>query len=120
MPIGVIGVIYESRPNVTTDVAAICIKSGNAVILKGGKDARESYIALHKIIKRALILSKVNPEIVQFIDPKIKDAVLDIISANGLVDVIIPRGSGGLINFVRKMLLRYPSSRRELEFVIHM
>lgn len=102
VPIGVIGVIYESRPNVTTDVAAICIKSGNAVILKGGKDARESYIALHKIIKRALILSKVNPEIVQFIDPKIKDAVLDIISANGLVDVIIPRGSGGLINFVRK------------------
>jgi len=102
VPIGVIGVIYESRPNVTTDVAAICIKSGNAVILKGGKEARESYIILHKIIRRALLLSKVNPEVVQFIDPKIKDAVLDIISANGLVDVVIPRGSLNLINFVRK------------------
>ena len=102
VPIGVIGVIYESRPNVTTDVAAICIKSGNAVILKGGKEGRESYIALHKVIKKALILSRVNPEIIQFIDPKIKNAVLDIISANGLVDVIIPRGSGQLINFVRK------------------
>ena len=98
----VIGVIYESRPNVTTDVAAICIKSGNAVILKGGKEARESYIVLHRIIRRALILSKVNPEVVQFIDPKIKNAVSDIISANGLVDVIIPRGSSSLINFVRK------------------
>lgn len=102
VPIGVIGVIYESRPNVTTDVTAICIKSGNAVILKGGKEARESYIVLHKLIKRALILSKTDPEVVQFIDPKIKNTVLDIISANGLVDVIIPRGSSGLINFVRK------------------
>jgi glutamate-5-semialdehyde dehydrogenase len=102
VPIGVIGVIYESRPNVTIDVAAICIKSGNAVILKGGKEARESYIALHKIIKKALVSSGVNPEIVQFIDPKIKNAVLDIISANGLVDVVIPRGSAGLINFMRK------------------
>lgn len=102
VPIGVIGVIYESRPNVTTDVAAICIKSGNAVILKGGKEARESYIVLHKLIKNALILSKIDPEIVQFIDPKMKNVALDIISANGLVDVIVPRGSAGLINFVRK------------------
>ncbi|MFA5936792.1 MAG: glutamate-5-semialdehyde dehydrogenase [Candidatus Paceibacterota bacterium] len=102
LPIGVIGVIYESRPNVTIDVASICIKSGNAVILKGGKEARESNIVLHKIIKKALILSKVNPEIIQFIDPKIKDSVLDIISANSFIDVIIPRGSGELINFVRK------------------
>ena len=102
VPIGVVGIIYESRPNVTTDVAAICIKSGNAVILKGGKDARESNILLHKIIRRALILSEVDPEIIQFIDPKIKKAALDIISANGLVDVIIPRGSRELINFVRE------------------
>lgn len=101
VPLGVIGVIYESRPNVTTDVAAICIKSGNAVILKGGKEARESYLVLHKIIKKALVSSGVSSEVVQFIDPKIKDAVLNIIKANGLVDVIIPRGSSGLINFVR-------------------
>jgi len=102
VPIGVIGVIYESRPNVTTDIAGICIKSGNAIILKGGKEARESYIILHKIIRKALVLSKVNPEIIQFIDPKIKEAVLDIISANNLIDIIIPRGSSHLINFVRK------------------
>jgi glutamate-5-semialdehyde dehydrogenase len=102
VPIGVIGVVYESRPNVTTDVAAICIKSGNVVILKGGEEARESYIALHKIIRKALILSKVNPEVIQFIDPKIKNSVSDIISANGLIDVVIPRGGSGLINFVRK------------------
>lgn len=102
VPIGVIAVIYESRPNVTTDVAAICIKSGNAVILKGGKEARESYISLHHIIKKALISSGVNPEAVQFIDPKIKEVVKDIISANDFVDVIIPRGSSNLINFVRQ------------------
>lgn len=101
VPIGVVGVIYESRPNVTTDVAAICLKSGNAVILKGGKEARESYVALHKIIKKTLVLSEINPDAVQFIDPKIKDAVFDIIKADGLVDVVIPRGSSGLINFVR-------------------
>ena len=102
VPIGIIGIIYESRPNVTTDVTAICIKSGNGAILKGGKEARESYIILHKIIRKALVLSKVNPEIIQFIDPKIKNSVLDIISANNLVDVIIPRGSLQLISFVRK------------------
>ncbi|MFA6353624.1 MAG: glutamate-5-semialdehyde dehydrogenase [Candidatus Paceibacterota bacterium] len=101
VPLGVIGVIYESRPNVTTDVASICIKSGNAVILKGGKEARESYIILHKIIKNALIASGANYEVVQFIDPKTKEAALDIVSANGLIDVVIPRGSSGLINFVR-------------------
>ncbi len=102
VPIGVVGIIYESRPNVTTDVTCICIKSGNAVILKGGKEARESYIILHKIIKNAFLLSGVNSEAVQFIDPKIKDSVLDVITANGLVDVIIPRGSSRLINFVRE------------------
>ncbi len=102
VPIGVIGIIYESRPNVTTDVAGICIKSGNAVVLKGGKDGRESYIALHKLIKKALLSSGADSEAIQFIDPKIKNAVSDILSANGLVDLIIPRGSSGLINFVRE------------------
>jgi len=99
--LGVVGVIYESRPNVTTAVASICIKSGNAVVLKGGKEARESYLILHKIIKKALVLSGVSSEVVQFIDPKTKEAVSNIISANGLIDVIIPRGSANLINFVR-------------------
>jgi glutamate-5-semialdehyde dehydrogenase len=102
VPFGVVGIIYESRPNVTTDVAAICVKSGNAVILKGGKDARESNLILHKIIKKALVSSEVSPEAVQFIDPKIKDAVLDIVSADGFIDVLIPRGSASLINFVKE------------------
>ena len=102
VPLGVIGIIYESRPNVTTDVASICIKSGNASVLKGGKEARNSYIALHKIIRESFIKSHANPDAVQFMDPKQKDAVLDIISGRGLVDVIIPRGSANLINFVRE------------------
>ena len=102
VPIGVVGIIYESRPNVTTDVAAICIKSGNVAVLKGGKEARESYVALHKIIKKALVSAGGDSEAVQFIDPKIKDAAHAIISANDLVDVVIPRGSSNLINFVRE------------------
>ena len=101
VPIGLIGVIYESRPNVTTDVAGICIKSGNAVVLKGGKDGRESYKVLHKIIAKALTDAKVSKESVQFIDPKIKGGAEEIIKANGLVDVVVPRGSQNLINFVR-------------------
>lgn len=101
VPIGVVGIIYESRPNVTTDTAAICIKSGNAVVLKGGKEARSSYIILHKLIQKAFDAAKCNPEAVQFIDPKMDEGVLSIISAKGLVDVVIPRGSSRLINFVQ-------------------
>ena len=106
VPIGAIPIVYESRPNVTTDVAAICIKSGNAVILKGGKEARESCLALYKVIRKALILSNANPEVVQLVDSKIKDSVLDIISANGLVDVIIPRGSSEPYKFCPKKCYR--------------
>ncbi len=101
VPIGVIGIIYESRPNVTTDVSAICLISGNAAVLKGGRDGRESYIALHKIIREALRAAKTDPEAVQFIDPKIKGAAEEIITARGLVDLAIPRGSARLIDFVR-------------------
>ena len=101
VPIGVVGVIYESRPNVTINVAALCIKSGNAAVLKGGREARESNIILHKIVKNALVLSDVNPFIVAFIAPKIKDAVKSMIGAAGLIDLVIPRGSSDLINFTR-------------------
>jgi glutamate-5-semialdehyde dehydrogenase len=102
VPFGVIGIIYESRPNVTTDVTAICIKSGNAAVLKGGKEARESYIILHELIKKSFVEAGANPEAVQFIDPKNREAVMDIINAHNLVDVIIPRGSSRLIDFVRE------------------
>ncbi|MDP9249445.1 MAG: glutamate-5-semialdehyde dehydrogenase [bacterium] len=102
VPMGVVGIIYESRPNVTTDVAAICIKSGNAAVLKGGKEARESYVVLHKIIRQALVSAGVGPDAIQFIDPKIKNAAESMISANGVLDVIVPRGSQNLINYVRE------------------
>ena len=101
VPIGLLGIIYESRPNVTTDAAAIAIKSGNAVALKGGRDARETYIVLHQILKEALRKAGTSPEVVQFIDPNTTDGALSMLEAKGLIDVIIPRGSSRLINFVR-------------------
>ncbi len=102
VPIGVIAVIYESRPNVTVDTAAVCIKSGNAVILKSGKESRESSRALYKIIKKSLALSGAHPDAVQFIDPKIKNSVSQIVSAEELIDAVIPRGGKNLIDFVRR------------------
>ncbi len=102
VPLGVVAVIYESRPNVTTDVAAICIKSGNVAVLKGGKEARESSLALHKLIQKSLEESRVSKEAVQLIDPKIKNAAESIISADGWIDLIVPRGSERLIKFVRE------------------
>ena len=102
VPLGVIGVIYESRPNVTTDVAGICIKSGNAGVLKGGKEAKRSYVILHKIIREALKKGGADPEAIQFLSPEVKDSALTMIRANGLVDMVVPRGSAGLIKFVRE------------------
>ncbi len=102
IPIGVIGIIYESRPNVTVDVAGICLKSGNTAVLKGGKEARESNLALYKTIRHALKKSGVSENAVQLIDPKSKEAAQEMIKANGLVDVVIPRGGAGLIKFVRE------------------
>src|SRR3989344_6227288 len=87
VPLGVIGVIYESRPNVTTDVAGICIKSGNAGVLKGGKEAKRSYVILPKIIREALKKGGADPEAIQFLSPEVKDSALTMIRANGLVDM---------------------------------
>ncbi|MES2023071.1 MAG: glutamate-5-semialdehyde dehydrogenase [Patescibacteria group bacterium] len=101
VPLGVVGIIYESRPNVTTDVSAICIKSGNAAVLKGGKEARNSYIVLHNLIKKAFVSAGANPDAIQFIDPKDREIVNQIIKANDYIDMIIPRGSHRLISFVR-------------------
>ena len=102
VPLGVVGIIYESRPNVTTDVAAICIKSGNVAVLKGGFEARESCVVLHRLIKDALVSAGASPDAVLFVDPKTKNIAQSIITASGLVDVIIPRGSQNLINYVRE------------------
>ncbi len=101
VPLGVIGVIYESRPNVTIDVFSLCFKSGNGCILKGGKEAYHSNTILIKIIKNALALNSLTENIV-YLMPSERDAVYDLLNAVGLVDVCIPRGSQSLINFVRE------------------
>lgn len=101
VPLGVIGVVYESRPNVTTDVTAICIKSGNVVILKGGREAQHSYAVLLRVIQTALRQAGIDPYAVQMLEPTKRELVQQLITANGLVDVVIPRGSQRLIEAVR-------------------
>lgn len=100
VPLGVVGIIYESRPNVTSDCAGLCIKSGNAVILKGGKEAFHSNQAIHKILTKALSHTAVDPNAVQWIDTMDRKAVAILLQLEGLVDVIIPRGGEGLIRYV--------------------
>jgi glutamate-5-semialdehyde dehydrogenase len=101
VPLGVIGVIYESRPNVTTDVAGICIKSGNAALLKSGKEAQHSYAALFTVIQRALTKAGVTKDAVQMIDPTQRELVEDLITADRYVDLLVPRGGQGLIHYIR-------------------
>lgn len=101
IPLGVIGIIYESRPNVTIDVFSLCFKSGNGCILKGGKEAHHSNSIIIKLIKKALALNDVNQDVVYLMPPD-REVVYDLLNAVGLVDVCIPRGSQSLINFVRE------------------
>lgn len=101
VPLGVIGVIYEARPNVTFDVFSLCLKSGNALILKGGSDAKDSNAAILKIIHQVLEENGVDKNIVQLLPPD-REATREMLQAVGFVDIIIPRGSQGLINFVRE------------------
>lgn len=100
VPLGVIGIIYEARPNVTIDAAALCLKSGNSVILKGGSDAFNTNKAIVQIIKNAICKFGLPQEIVQFIDIKDRRAVNYMMKLNEYLDVIIPRGSRGLIQNV--------------------
>ena len=101
IPIGVIGVIYESRPNVTSDVASLCFKSGNVVILKGGSEAINSNRALAKLFRKALKKNKVDENFIQFIDSK-KRKLVDIMISKmkKYIDVIIPRGGKNLVKKV--------------------
>lgn len=101
VPFGVIGVIYEARPNVTADVFALCFKSGNACVLKGGHDADSSNAAIVATIKEALLESGIDPSVLTIL-PSTREASKELMSARGLVDVIIPRGSRQLIDAVRK------------------
>jgi glutamate-5-semialdehyde dehydrogenase len=100
VPIGVIGVIYEARPNVTVDVTGLCLKAGNSVVLRGGSEAINSNIALVKILKEALKKEKMHEGVVSYIDIPEREAVLEIVKLEGIIDLIIPRGGEGLIRTV--------------------
>lgn len=100
VPLGVIGIIYEARPNVTADAAGLCLKSGNAVILKGGSEAMESNKTIAAILAQAAEGAGIPAGSIQFIDTSDRQAVQDLIHMNGLVDVVIPRGGAGLIQAV--------------------
>ena len=104
IPIGVIGVIYESRPNVTSDVASLCFKSGNVVILKGGSEAINSNKALAKLFRKALKKNKVDENFIQFIDSKQRRLVDIMLSKmKKYIDVIIPRGGKNLVKKVLEL-----------------
>jgi len=101
VPIGVIGIIYEARPNVTFDVFSLCFKSGNATVLKGGSDAHDSNTAIVAVIHQVLIKHGLDVNMVQLL-PADREATAELLKADKYVDLIIPRGSQGLIDFVRK------------------
>ena len=101
VPFGVIGIIYEARPNVTFDVFSLCLKSGNACILKGGSDADCSNKAIIKVIHSVLERMGVDKQVVELL-PSDRETTAELLEAVGYVDLIIPRGSSGLINYVRE------------------
>jgi len=101
VPFGVVGAIYESRPNVTFDVFSLCIKSGNACILKGGSDARNTNIAIVSIIKRVLNECGLDENVITLLPPG-REETIQLLNARGFVDLLVPRGSKGLIDYVRE------------------
>ena len=102
VPLGVIGIIFESRPNVTVDAGCLCLKAGNAVILRGGSDAINSNKCLVGIMRKAAENHGVNPDIVQLVEDTSRETATQLMQANEYLDVLIPRGGGGLINAVVK------------------
>lgn len=101
VPFGVIGIIYEARPNVTFDVFSLCLKSGNACVLKGGSDAHDSNEAIVQVIKAVLLNHGLDENTLALLPPD-REATAELLHAHGFVDLIIPRGSQSLINFVRE------------------
>jgi glutamate-5-semialdehyde dehydrogenase len=102
VPLGVIGIVYESRPNVTVDAFGLALKSGNAILLRGSSTAIHSNIALVKAIKEGLKKTEIPEGVVEFIDDTDRDLVLQMLRSNDFLDLVIPRGSGALIDFVVK------------------
>lgn len=97
VPFGVVGIIYESRPNVTSDAAALCIKSGNACVLRSGKEAAKSANAIVDALKIGLEKSGINPDCVSLVKDTSRESANEMMTANGLIDMLIPRGGKGLI-----------------------
>jgi glutamate-5-semialdehyde dehydrogenase len=102
VPVGVIGIIYESRPNVTADAAGLCLKSGNSVILRGGSEAIHSNKAIGECVSRGLVETGLSKEIVQVVETTDRAAVGALITLNDYVDIIVPRGGKGLIERITK------------------
>lgn len=102
VPLGVVACIYESRPNVTIDITALSLKSGNAAVLRGGKEAQHSNAALGALVQRALETSSVPPAAVQVVSDPDRAHVDELLAMHDLVDLIVPRGGPGLIDYVRR------------------
>lgn len=102
VPLGVVACIYESRPNVTIDIAALCLKSGNASLLRGGKEARHSNRALGEVIERALAGSDIPADAVQVVSDPDRAHIEELLKAHDLIDMVVPRGGPGLIAHVRE------------------
>ncbi|UCC17476.1 MAG: glutamate-5-semialdehyde dehydrogenase, partial [Dehalococcoidales bacterium] len=102
VPLGVLGVIYESRPNVTVDISALCIKSGNAVILRGGREAVHSNTALTGLVSNAAERAGMPAGTIQFIENTDRSLVEQMLKMNQVIDLLIPRGGAGLIKYVRE------------------
>lgn len=100
IPLGVIAMIYEARPNVTADAGALCLKSGNAVILRGGREALHSSLAIAKVLQQVLLAHKVNPAAISVLPVPDRDVLLQLLQQERYVDLVIPRGGEGLIRFV--------------------
>ena len=100
VPLGVVGIIYESRPNVTADAFGLCFKTGNAVILRGGSDAIHSNLAIVKVIKEGLMKEKLPQDLILLVEDTSREVVSDMMKLHGLIDVLIPRGGAGLITNV--------------------
>lgn len=102
VPLGVIGIIFESRPNVTVDCAVLCLKSGNACILRGGKEAINSNKTLAAIMRKAVAQTAIDPDCIQIIEDTSRETATEMMRMNGYIDVLIPRGGKGLIQSVVK------------------
>lgn len=102
VPVGVVGIIYEARPNVTTDAIGICLKSGNAVILRGGKEAFHTNKCICDLLRRTALLAELNPDAIQLIEDTSREAATAMMEASDYIDLLIPRGGKGLIQSVKK------------------